>query len=138
MASPFGPRKGDLAVIKRTRQDTGAVGTPTQGARTTYEIGTVLSVNIRGIVQSARSLYGSTIKRGDYAVDDIIYESSKRVDVAAAIAAARRHHYPGHPGQPMDYDSLGDVTRAFMPYRLVNGKRIAPTARRSLAGTPRG
>jgi hypothetical protein len=135
MPSPFGPRKGDLAVIKRTRSDVGAAGTSTQGPRTTYEIGTVLSVNVRGIVQSARSLYGGTIKRGQYAVDDIIYESSKRVDVAAAIAAARRHHYPGHPGQPMDYESLGDVTRAFMPYRLQGGKRIAATARRSLRGT---
>lgn len=113
-------RKGDLIVVERTECDF-VLGQPTE--RTTYQLGMVASATREGVVKSwFRPGYGdqlvneyqSVLARNERAAY-VVPKSG--IDVAAVLTAAKDHHWPGHPGQPMPFDTVEEVREIARPHR---------------------
>lgn len=114
-------RKGDLVLVERT-QRTYVIGQPTE-ERTTYHFGVVHSATRDGQVKTWSSLgygdqlvseYGQKLSTGERTY--VLPQAE--IDVTAALTAAKAHHWPGHPGQPMPFDSLEEARDTVRPFRL--------------------
>ena len=108
-----GAKRGDLVVIGQTHRDY-VIG---QGVseRNTFELGTVTGVTRAGIVTRYLCTWGHevTIRRQP---DSVQLVSKAAIDVAAVMAMATAHTWPGHPNQPKAFDTLAEVRRAVTPY----------------------
>lgn len=117
-------RKGDLVLIERTERTYG-IGVPTTES-TTWSFGMVASAARDGVVKSYFSLaygeggespvseYQSVLTRNERAA----YVMPKAsIDVAAVLWAAKAHHWPGHPTQPMPFDSVEEAREIARPHR---------------------
>jgi hypothetical protein len=112
-------RKGDLVLVERTDR-TYAIGKDNT-ARTTYHYGVVHSASRDGVVKT-----WSALGYGDDMVSDVGQKVSHRetvrvmpraeVDVDAVLHAAKAHHWPGHPGQPMPFDSFDEARDVARPH----------------------
>jgi hypothetical protein len=118
-------RKGDLVLVERIDRDY-VIG---QGAveYTTYNVGVVASATRDGIAKTWRRVgWGSALISGGHAeplqnsrlVSRYWVMPAKRIDVEAALRAAKAHHWPGHPGQPKAFDSLDEARSALRPCLL--------------------
>jgi hypothetical protein len=114
-------RKGDLVLIERTERSY-VIGQPSTES-TTYEFGVVHSATRDGIVKTWSSLaYGDELIH-DYGRPlthrERAYVMPKSdIDVTAVLEAAKAHHWPGHPGQPMPFDSIEEAKETARPFRV--------------------
>ena len=115
-------RKGDLIIVEHTTHDY-VIG---QGRteRVEFRVGVVASATRDGVAKSwfdigwgdeLLSGYAQPVRSGDRAR----VVSAKEIDVPAVLAAAKEHHWPGHPGQPMPFGSLDEVRDLARPFRLL-------------------
>ena len=114
-------RKGDLVLIERTERSY-VIGQPST-ERTTYEFGVVHSATRDGVVKTWSSLgYGdelvSSYGRQMTHRERAYVMPKSDIDVAAVLGAAKAHHWPGHPGQPMPFDSVEEARELARPFRL--------------------
>jgi hypothetical protein len=92
--------------------------------RTSYEFGVVASATRDGV---AKTWCG--VGWGDNLISDGCAQpvasrlvsrywvlSAKEIDVDGVLRAARAHHWPNHPGQPMPFASLDDAKAAARPH----------------------
>ncbi len=113
-------RKGDLILVEVTERSY-AIGQPNT-ERTTYRFGVVHSATRDGEVKTWSQVgygdqlvsdYGQKLHRGERA-----YVMPKAgIDVPAVLRAAKEHHWPGHPGQPMPFDSIDEAREAARPFK---------------------
>lgn len=114
-------RKGDLVLVERTERSY-VIGQPST-ERTTYEFGVVHSATRDGVVKTWSnigygdelvSVYGRPLTRAE-----TTYVMPKSdINVTATLEAAKAHHWPGHPGQPMPFDSIDEAKDLARPFRL--------------------
>lgn len=91
---------------------------PTE-VRQQFEVCIVTGVRRDGTVRAVRDSWGHV---RDVRTDETIHILGRNdVDVDAAYAACRSHAYPGHPGQPMPFDSLDECRAMIRPYLSVAG-----------------
>jgi hypothetical protein len=87
---------------------------------TQVDLTVVASVTRGGVVKAVRSAWrGSAIvplERWSPANPQINLVSQERIDVDGAMEAARNHTWPGHPDQPMPFDSLDEARTALLPF----------------------
>lgn len=104
-------RRGDLAVLEVESRDGGRIST-------WYDVAKVTSVTRDGLVKTILDAWGTIapVERrvGLRAVHVL---SAQRIDVDAALRAAAEHHWPGHPDQPMPFDTLDDVRNTLRPFK---------------------
>jgi hypothetical protein len=118
-------RKGDLVLIE-TSTRVYVVGQPSI-TRTEYQFGVVASATREGIVKSWQQIgWGDELLSGvAHPIDRTVgfrkayVLPSAEIDVTAALQAAKAHHWPGHPGQPMPFDSLNDARECVRPFRIL-------------------
>lgn len=113
-------RKGDLVLVERTERSY-VIGQPTTET-TTYMFGVVHSATREGVVKTwspvgygdqLLSDYGQQLTR-----DQRAYVMPKAdIDVSGVLGAAKAHHWPGHPGQPMPFDSIDAAKSAALPFK---------------------
>jgi hypothetical protein len=105
--------------------------------RTSYVFGVVASATRDGVAKTCRSVvYGDDLIAGGYAqqvnsrlVSRFWVLSANDVDVAGVLRAAKAHHWTGHPGQPMPFDSLDEAKAAARPYLRHKPEAGAATVR---------
>lgn len=123
-------KRGDLAVVRRTGLPPGA--SPfSSDVRETWYVGRVTKADRQGYVREFEypaigGLQRQTVNDGrgwGGALSEepgVFVQSKREIDVEAALKGAAEHHWPGHPAQPMSFDSLEDVKlmlkTAAMPY----------------------
>ncbi|MFF7476613.1 hypothetical protein [Streptomyces sp. NPDC008092] len=114
-------RRGDLAVIERTRIDHSSTG---RTETTEYTVMTVCSVTRDGRAKAVRDdRYPSDGHNVPHpqplatmlGLRNILIVPKDEIDVAAAIATARSHTYPDST-TPRAYGSLDDVRAALRPH----------------------
>jgi hypothetical protein len=120
-------RRGDLAVIERlnvTHSTTGRTET------TEYTVMVVCSVTRDGHAKAVKDeRYPSDGHNVAYpqplaemlGLQRFLIVPKDKIDVTAAVAAARAHVYPGS-ATPRPYDSLDEVRAALAPHRIGAGK----------------
>ena len=105
-------RKGDLVLVEITQRSY-VIGRPSEES-TTFHFGVVHSATRDGLIKTWSSVgygdelvsdYGRKLNRGERAY--VMPKAS--IDVDAVLRAAKDHHWPGHPGQPMPFDSIEDA-----------------------------
>lgn len=103
-------RRGDLVVIVINHPDLDYQ---------TVEIMLVTSITRDGHVKATQNTWGTTLPLArQLGVQQTLVVSKTEVDVDAVMAAARAHTWPGHPNQPMHYDTLAEVRQVLAPHRL--------------------
>lgn len=132
-----GARKGDLAVVERTSR-TYTIGKPTE-ENIQVEIGVVTSTDRIGKITSySTHADGSYPRKIDHMREKVLKLEAERVDVPAAIAAAKAHTYP-NSDTPKPYASLKEATEAVKPHlgdqreKLKAARAAAPKNRAPLA-----
>lgn len=117
-------RRGDLVLIERTERTYG-IGVPST-ERITYSFGVVASATRDGVMkswysvaygdgdQSPVSEYQQVLTRNERAAY-VVPKAS--IDVMAVMWAAKAHHWPDHPGQPMPFDSVDVAREIARPHR---------------------
>jgi hypothetical protein len=118
-------RKGDLILVERIDRDYYTDG---RGVveRTSYVFGIVASATRDGTPKTWHSLgYGADLIAEGYAqpvnsrlVHRFWVMSAKDIDVTGVLRAAKAHHWPNHPDQPMPFDSLDEAKAAARPYLI--------------------
>jgi hypothetical protein len=118
-------RKGDLILVERIDR---AFYTDGRGVveLTSYVFGVVASATRDGVAKACHSVgYGDDLIADGCAqplnsrlVNRFWVLSAKDVDVTGVLRAAKAHHWPGHPGQPMPFDSLDEAKSAARPYLI--------------------
>lgn len=117
-AAPVKARRGDLAVLVSVRQDF-VIG---QGSSvsTQVDVVQVASVTREGVVKAVRSVWRDStplpLARWPHANPQVLLVSRDRIDVEAALTAARAHAWPGHPDQPMPFDSVEEARDLLRPF----------------------
>lgn len=136
---PHKARKGDLVAIERTTRDY-TIGQGSQ-ERTEVQLAMVESVDRNGIVKSYRTVgWGDELVSDNAVKIDPIREktlvgSQDRVDVRAALEAAKQHTWPDTT-QPKAYDSVEEAARVAKRFELKEGDaRRGPVVDES---TPKG
>jgi len=114
-------RRGDLAVIGRTRIDHSSTG---RTETTEYTVMVVCSVTREGRAKAVRDdrypsdgcnvAYPEPLDRM-LGLRNVLIVSKDEIDVDAAIATARAHTYPNST-TPRAYESLDDVRAALRPH----------------------
>jgi hypothetical protein len=112
-------RRGDLAVIERTRTDYARTG---RTETTEYAVMLVSNVTRDGAAKAVKDIrWGDDVhtQRLDQMLGlrKILIVSKGEIDVPAAIATVRTHTYPNST-TPRDYESLDDVRAALAPHRI--------------------
>lgn len=104
-------RKGDLAIVKRRHSSVGAFGSGTQGTENDrYAVGTVRKTTRTGDIVEVDLIGGGIARRSDHSWQQVFTEPASRIDVGAVLAdSLRAHHYPGHPNQYQERESLEDI-----------------------------
>lgn len=119
MPEPVRARRGDLAVLVCTRRDF-VIGQGTT-ERTAADVVQVTSVTRQGLVKAVRSCWTDScsvpLERWSFPGPEVYLVSQDRIDVVAAMELARQHSWPGHPNQPMPFESLEAVRQALAPLR---------------------
>jgi hypothetical protein len=104
-------RKGDLVIVEQTRHDY-IIGQGSQ-ERTTFDVAVVASATRDGAVKTYRGVgWGDELLSSNSVParhSRCYVASAADVDLDATLAAAKAHHWEGHPGQPKSFDSLADV-----------------------------
>jgi hypothetical protein len=109
-------------LVERTERTYG-IGIPST-ERTTYEFGMVASATRDGVLKSwfrigygdqIVSEYQSILTREERAAYVL---SQSEIDVSAVLTAAKSHHWPDHPGQPMPFDSVEEAREIARPFRI--------------------
>lgn len=115
-------RKGDLVVVEQ-RTSTYFTGRGTVFA-TEFNVGVVASATREGTVKTWRHLgYGEDLlSTGAQPIryDKCYVLPKSRIDVDAALVAAKLHCWPGHPTQPKAFDSIEDVRECLRPLLLAD------------------
>jgi hypothetical protein len=123
-------RRGDVAVLERRRK-VAYINVSDQPERedAEYTVTMGASVTREGAVKAIRDL-----RRSDEAepkplarivgLEKVYVIPQTRVDVAAALAAARAHTYPDSD-DPRPFSSMDDVRAALNPYRTSARKKDA-------------
>lgn len=113
-------KRGDLVIIVQEHHDY-IIGKGTQES-TTCEISIVSSVSREGVIKAFKpARYSNEPSAGDTVplkwlanVTSTPFIPASRINIAAALKAARDHQWPG--GQPyMPFDSLDEVRTALKP-----------------------
>jgi hypothetical protein len=112
-------RKGDLILVERVSRncyslaayaEAKAAGRTLPDVETDYQFGVVASATRDGQVKTWRSIgWGDELlNASDQPIryDRRWVKSAKCVDVTGVLVAAKAHHWPGHPGQPMPFDTF--------------------------------
>lgn len=114
-------RKGDLVLVEDVSHDyVAGVG---RSERVSYQFGVVASATRDGLVKSFRSIgwgddllsESAELLRGRRCV---VASRSDLTSVEGVLVSAKAHHWPGHPGQPMPFDSVEDARDVVRPFRL--------------------
>lgn len=112
-------KRGDLAIIE-SRHTYYVIGQGTT-VHNEFTVCEVTSIKRDGSVRAVRSvnLGESTIDLARWTGYQRIYLVSKaRINVADALAAARRNTWPGHSDHPKCYDTLNEVKEALRPHLI--------------------
>jgi hypothetical protein len=117
-------RKGDLVAVQRTTRDyvTGQGSTE----RAEVQLAMVESVDRNGVVKSYRTvgwgdeLVSDTAQKVDPVREKTLAVSQDRVDVRAALEAAKRHTWPNST-QPKAFDSFEEAARVAKQFALKEG-----------------
>lgn len=108
-------KRGDVAILV-TECRTYVIGQPSE-TRTAVNVFEVTSVTRDGLVKAVRSAWANSaptmLARMVPATVHLI--SKDTISAADALRVAAEHHWPGHPGQPMAFDSLDAVREALRP-----------------------
>lgn len=125
-------RKGDLILVERVSRNSYSVaahleakaaGCELPSSDTSYTFGVVASATRDGIVKTWQavgyrdellSTYAQPIGTGERHWT----MPRKAVDISAVLAAAKAHHWPGHPGQPRPFATLEEATAVARSFRL--------------------
>jgi hypothetical protein len=129
-------RKGDLIIVETISRNAYSVAAEREArdagrelARTvtSYGIGVVASASREGVVKAWSPVgWGGKLigPDGDPLRGRRCWSlSSQEVDVAGALTAAKAHHWPGHPGQPKDFDTLAEAREVIRPFVKVEKSR---------------
>lgn len=107
-------RRGDLVAVVTVDRMV-VIGQPAT-TRTRVEVGTVTNITRDGAVRKYRPVWS------DHPVDlsrsrhECLYVlAADRIDVPAALDVARAHCWPGHPDQPMPFESVDELRDALRP-----------------------
>jgi hypothetical protein len=116
-------RRGDVILVERVDRDYYTDG---RGVveRTSYAFGVVASATRDGVPKAWHPVgYGDELVAEGYAqpvnsrlVNRFWVLSAKDIDVTGVLRAAKVHHWPDHPDQPMPFDSLDEAKAAARPY----------------------
>lgn len=108
-------KRGDVAVLVTERR-TYMIGQPSE-TRTAVDVFEVTSVTRDGLVKAVRSAWAGSAPTllARMAPASVHLISQDTVSAADALRVAAAHHWPGHPGQPMAFDSLDEVREALRP-----------------------
>jgi len=112
-------RKGDLILIER-KEIISSLTEPRR-ERVTYEFGMVASATRDGVVKSWHMLQWG---EGVISPNDVVLPRHARmwvmpkkgIDVLGALAAAKAHHWDGHPNQPKPFDTFEDARECVRPF----------------------
>lgn len=125
-APAFTPAKRGMVLVHHETQRDYVTGQPVT-ERETFSIGQVTSVTRDGIVKRFRGV--SWGEACEWSATDQDGPAGRHfrgrvllapdIDPAAAVRAAKAHHWPGHPGQPMPFSSLREVRDALRECRDV-------------------
>jgi hypothetical protein len=101
-------RRGDIAVLEIRAHD----GIPTR-----WEIHRVTSITREGVVKATVDPWPNSapVPYARLFAARCHIASAATVDADAVMAAARAHHWPGHPDHPMSFDTFEaarDVVKA--------------------------
>lgn len=116
-------RRGDLAIVERVNVSHSTTG---RTETTEYAVMVVSNLTREGRIKAVRdprwgdAAYAQPLERitGFRRVHTV---AQAQIDVAAAIATARAHTYPGST-TPRPYDSLDDVRAAIGTHRIGGSK----------------
>lgn len=114
-------RKGDLALIER--QAVTYSTTEGRQVRTEYVFAVVASATREGVVKTYTQAGSDCAQSmGRFYVERCFVERcfvmpAADIDVAAVIEAAKAHHWPGHPGQPMAFESIEVAREIARPFK---------------------
>jgi hypothetical protein len=107
--------RGDVAVIETARYD---VADGHENVRFDVEITLITSVTKTGFVKEVRDAWGALRKVVPNRADTCVRVVPARVvDPGDALAAAKAHHWPGHPDQPQAFASFEEVRKVLTPLR---------------------
>lgn len=112
-------KRGDLAAVVTESLDY-IVGEGTR-ARTSVEVGVVTSVDRNGVAKRVKLAGWGTeldLTRPNHRRSVLIVES-ERIDVAAALAVAEAHVWPGH-SQVKPFESVNECRAALRPCLLAS------------------
>jgi hypothetical protein len=113
-------RKGDLVLVEVLNR-TYVIGAGTS-ERTEYRYGVVHSATRDGQIKTWSELgfgdqlhsdYGQPLRGRSWVLP------KADVDVESVLKAAKAHHWPDHPGQPMPFDSFDAARDVARPYAVV-------------------
>lgn len=114
-------KRGDLAIIEREKS---YHSTTKRETSVEYAVMLVVSITRGGDVKAVKDLRwgdGDDVwaqpTRLIHGLQRIHIVAKAEIDVAAALATARAHTWPGHD-QPRDYDSIDAVREALRPHLL--------------------
>ena len=121
-------RKGDLILVEyrsrphytaRVLVEAKARGRTLPDVQTEYVFGMVASTTRDGEVRTWRETgFGDQLlmtAAQQIGRDRHWVLSAKMIDVAAALTAAKAHHWPGHPGQPQSFETFEQAHQAVLP-----------------------
>ena len=108
-------KRGMVLVHEITRRDY-IIG---EGPRehTDCELGIVTSITRDGLVKRYRNAWGGEQDGPAGRMFRGRVHLAPGIDPEPAMAAAKAHCWPGHPGQPKPYGSLAEVREALRPFR---------------------
>jgi hypothetical protein len=116
-------RKGDLILVERVDRDyyTDGFGVI---ERTSYEFGVVAAATRDGVAKTWCGVgWGDNLISDGYAqpvasrsISRHWVLSAKEIEVEGVLRAAKAHHWPNHPDQPMPFASLDDAKAAARPH----------------------
>lgn len=114
-------RKGDLAVVRRIGDGTVRMA----GVRVSWYVGRVTKVDREGYVTEFEYPAIGGLQRqpvggrkghgwgGGLDPFGVFVEDQRHVNVPALLEAVAKHSWPGHPAQPMPFDTLEEA-KAFL------------------------
>lgn len=107
-------RRGDLIAVTRTSRDH-VIG---RGSTTTtrVDVGVITSVTRDGLAKAWCPIGSTTPRSLDTRHEQWKIIEAHRVRVEGVIAMVRAHHWPGHPGQIMPFDSEDELREALIPH----------------------
>jgi hypothetical protein len=113
-------RRGDVVLIVRTTRDY-IIGQAAR-ERTDCSFALVSSITRDGMVKKVRRIaYGSDVLESapsDLGLHDRVYVlPATDVDVTGLLAAAKAHHWPDHPNQPMPFGGVDEARELARPFR---------------------